>query len=309
MRNQRTLAYLLIGLGVFSLLIRNGGADWLWLALLSVIFLFAYVSRQSYGFLIAGGVLMGVAVGSLIGSQGGMLLSLAAGFYAIDTVERRPNRWPYYTAGILAVLGVLSALGSLGILGSVGFALLLVAGGVYLLYRERETGNADRGAGYSSVPTSSRAPASPPSSPNEPVPAPTTEAATPEPVTDAPSRGDLETAEVPSAVSRPITSKPETPPTSAPTAVTSTATPRTIDPETSERLARLEGWRRETAAAAGTPSYIIFSNDTLFRIASANPQTLEELDKIRGVGPVKLERYGSAVLTLLQGAGAGDDQP
>lgn len=67
------------------------------------------------------------------------------------------------------------------------------------------------------------------------------------------------------------------------------------------RLNRLELWRRETASAAGTPAYIIFSNDTLFRIASANPQTPAELATIKGVGPVKLERYGDAVLAQLRG--------
>ncbi len=70
------------------------------------------------------------------------------------------------------------------------------------------------------------------------------------------------------------------------------------------RLQRLEAWRKEAASSAGTPAYIIFSNDTLFRIASANPQTPEELATVRGVGPVKLERYGDAVLAQLRGEAA-----
>ena len=304
MRNERTLAYLLIGLGVFFLLVRNGGADWLWLALLSAVFLFGYVSRKTYGFLIAGSVLLGVAVGSLIGSQGGMLLSLAAGFFAIDQVERRPNRWPYYTAGILAVLGVLSALGSLGILTSVGFALLLIAGGIYLLYREREKGTH---APYNDAPPYASSPTPVSTNPN-PV-----NASSP---TSTPQNAETPEAALPPAAAEtvpatpaPTPSAPETPvaPAATPTSPAATEASRApTDPNAAERLARLEQWRRETAAAAGTPSYIVFSNDTLFRIASSNPQTLEELDKIRGVGPVKLERYGSAVLAVLHTPAAAD---
>lgn len=307
MRNERTLAYLLIGLGVFSLLVRNGGADWLWLALLSIIFLFAYISRKTYGFLIAGSVLMGVAVGSLIDSQGGMLLSLAAGFFAIDQVERRPNRWPYYTAGILAVLGVLSALGNLGILSSVGFALLLVAGGIYLLYREREKGNR---APYNDAPpyASSPSPVPPaePSAASAPPPADDPQSVT-RPETAPPAPADT-VPTTPAPAPYIDTSSPPQKPTESPVAEgpAETSSARATDPEAAQRLARLEGWRRQTAAEAGTPSYIVFSNDTLFRIASSNPQTLEELDKIRGVGPVKLERYGSAVLTVLRAPPTAD---
>lgn len=312
MRNERTLAYLLIGLGAFFLLVRNGGADWLWLALLGAIFLFGYVSRKTYGFLVAGSVLLGIAVGSLIGSQGGMLLSLAAGFFAIDQVERRPNRWPYYTAGILAVLGVLSALGSLGILTSVGFALLLIAAGVYLLYREREKGTR---VPYNDAPPYASSPA--PVSPTEPkASSVTSPASTPQnaetPEATPPPTSAETVSETPEPIpSAPATqaSTPEPPAATVPTPMVSTPTEASrppTDPGAEERLARLEQWRRDTAAAAGTPSYIVFSNDTLFRIASSNPQTLEELDKIRGVGPVKLERYGSAVLAVLRAPASAD---
>ena len=64
---------------------------------------------------------MGIAVGTLIDTDSGMLLSLAAGFFAIDRVEPKPNRWALYGAGIFAVLGALVALGSFGLLSSVAF--------------------------------------------------------------------------------------------------------------------------------------------------------------------------------------------
>ncbi len=289
MKNERLLAYALIGLGAITLLARSGGADWLWIALLGVAFLFGHVSRKRYGFLIAGCVLMGVAVGTLIGSQGGMLLSLAAGFFAIDQIETRSNRWPLYTAGILAVLGGFSALSALGILSSVWFAALLIGGGLYLLYRERGRGRFPPQAGTES-------PYVPPAAPHTP----TTSASPPAPADDvddvvAPTASAIPVAEA-DTVTRPASRASPPPVTNSP------PTPeREVPAEAQTRLARLEGWRRDTASAAGTPAYIIFSNDTLFRIAVGNPQTLDELDRVRGVGPVKLSRYGDAVLALLRG--------
>lgn len=78
------------------------------------------------------------------------------------------------------------------------------------------------------------------------------------------------------------------------------ATPE-LSPEAEERRHRLGAWRKATAAREGIPPYIVFSNDTLAKIAAAQPQTLEELGTVKGVGPVKLERYGQAVLAVLRG--------
>jgi len=282
--NQHLLAYALIALGAIVLLTRLGGADWLWLALLSVAFLLGYVSRKRYGFLVAGGVLMGVAVGTLIDTQSGMLLSLAAGFFAIDRIEPKPNRWALYTAGILAVLGGLSALSATGLLGSVGFALALIAFGGYLLLRDRQETRFPPQDTY--VPTAPAAPQ---------APAPTT-APTPTPeVSVIPQPG---TAQV-------VTAEPGvTPATPAPTHAKVKPAPDVapeLGPEAEARLRRLEAWRRETASAEGVPAYIVFSNDTLARIAAAEPRTLEELGGVKGVGPVKLERYGQAVLGVVRG--------
>lgn len=74
-----------------------------------------------------------------------------------------------------------------------------------------------------------------------------------------------------------------------------------LSPEAEERLRRLGVWRKATAAREGIPPYIVFSNDTLAKIAAAQPQTPEELGTVKGVGPVKLERYGPAVLAVLRG--------
>ena len=299
---QRLLAYALVALGVFLLLLRLGGADWLWLALLGVIFLAAYASRRTYGFLVAGSVLVGLAVGTIFDSGGGMLLSLAAGFYAVERVEPRPNRWALYTAGILAALGVFVALGSFELFDSVLFAVVLVGAGVFLLYRGEGTDarSAGTGAGDSSPPSSSYT--NPPVTPTPQAPV-TPEPVMPEPVTTIPVTPATPTFGTPADnPDVPVSDPYETladPTVTQPEPQSATPPPPTPLSEAAQmRLERLLAWRKRTAAAEGVPAYIVFSNDTLAKIAAAEPQTLDDLGRIRGVGPVKLSRYGEAVLNV-----------
>ena len=63
---------------------------------------------------------------------------------------------------------------------------------------------------------------------------------------------------------------------------------------------RLRAWRLERARADGVPPYVIFHDSVLHAIANADPRSLGELAEIAGVGPTKLDRYGSAVLSLLR---------
>jgi superfamily II DNA helicase RecQ len=44
---------------------------------------------------------------------------------------------------------------------------------------------------------------------------------------------------------------------------------------------------------------VIFDNATLAAIASARPRTAAQLLDVPGIGPVKAERYGEAVLALV----------
>jgi DNA helicase-2/ATP-dependent DNA helicase PcrA len=63
---------------------------------------------------------------------------------------------------------------------------------------------------------------------------------------------------------------------------------------------RLRAWRLERARADGVPPYVIFHDSVLHAIADADPRSLGELAVIGGVGPTKLDRYGTAVLSLLR---------
>jgi DNA helicase II / ATP-dependent DNA helicase PcrA len=64
---------------------------------------------------------------------------------------------------------------------------------------------------------------------------------------------------------------------------------------------RLRAWRLERARTDGVPPYVVFHDRVLHEIADTRPGSLTELAQIAGVGPAKLERYGSDVLVALRG--------
>jgi len=75
------------------------------------------------------------------------------------------------------------------------------------------------------------------------------------------------------------------------------ACPPTMD----ERLFEaLREWRLDTARAADVPAFVVFTDATLTAIAEQVPADVGALAGINGVGPAKLERYGSDVLDLLK---------
>ncbi len=68
------------------------------------------------------------------------------------------------------------------------------------------------------------------------------------------------------------------------------------------RYSALKRWRLERALADDLPAYVVFHNSTLAEIVKRSPGSLAELATIPGVGPTKLERYGSDVLAALAAA-------
>jgi DNA helicase-2/ATP-dependent DNA helicase PcrA len=65
---------------------------------------------------------------------------------------------------------------------------------------------------------------------------------------------------------------------------------------------RLRAWRLERSKVDGVPPYVVFHDSVLHQIAELRPSSLGELSQIAGVGPAKLERYGSDVLAALAAA-------
>jgi DNA helicase II / ATP-dependent DNA helicase PcrA len=65
---------------------------------------------------------------------------------------------------------------------------------------------------------------------------------------------------------------------------------------------KLRDWRLAVSKDQGVPAYVVFSDATLQAIAAARPASRGELAGIPGVGAVKLDRYGAAVLELCAAA-------
>jgi ATP-dependent DNA helicase RecQ len=65
-------------------------------------------------------------------------------------------------------------------------------------------------------------------------------------------------------------------------------------------LESLKRWRLERAREDGVPPYVVFHDRTLLEIAGRAPDSLEALGDVPGVGPAKLDRYGSRVLELVK---------
>ena len=71
----------------------------------------------------------------------------------------------------------------------------------------------------------------------------------------------------------------------------------------------LRARRRELAAEAGVPPYVIFHDSTLREMAELKPATLDALSRVSGVGAAKLERYGDAFVEVIAAMGDGMNVP
>ncbi|RZI56779.1 MAG: DNA helicase RecQ [Rubrivivax sp.] len=72
-----------------------------------------------------------------------------------------------------------------------------------------------------------------------------------------------------------------------------------LDAAAQVRFDALKAWRADVAREHGLPAYVIFQNVTLAELARQQPQTLEEMSGISGIGAKKLEAYGEDLLRLL----------
>jgi DNA helicase-2/ATP-dependent DNA helicase PcrA len=72
-----------------------------------------------------------------------------------------------------------------------------------------------------------------------------------------------------------------------------------VSPADAELFAALADWRKRLARASAVPAFVIFSDATLRAIAAARPTTRVGLLDVHGIGPVKAERHGDAVLEIV----------
>ncbi len=106
---------IVVGVGLLVLQVLEGAYRAGWILFLGALFIVGYVYRQTYGFLVAGGILAGVGLGQLgeelldIGSGVGSI-GLGIGFISIYLIDRLGRAgapwWPLIPGGILLVTGV-----------------------------------------------------------------------------------------------------------------------------------------------------------------------------------------------------------
>jgi ATP-dependent DNA helicase RecQ len=64
---------------------------------------------------------------------------------------------------------------------------------------------------------------------------------------------------------------------------------------------RLRSLRKRLADERGVPAYIVFSDQVLWDMIELGPRTLPDMLGVPGIGPAKLEQYGGAFLSALNG--------
>ncbi len=129
----------------------------------------------------------------------------------------------------------------------------------------------------------------------------------------------------------PATSEPETPPETIeavqetvkpepavitepdqPSGPSMTFEPATQDPTANlggtelDRYARLREWRDAEAERLEISRFQVASNALLSGVARTNPDSLAQLEQIKGIGPERVKRYGESILTVLRGGTPSD---
>jgi DNA helicase-2/ATP-dependent DNA helicase PcrA len=75
--------------------------------------------------------------------------------------------------------------------------------------------------------------------------------------------------------------------------------PRPSRDDDSPLLAALRTWRTGRARTDAVPAFVVAHDSTLSSIAEAHPETLAALRRVKGMGPAKLEKYGSEILAVI----------
>jgi len=68
--------------------------------------------------------------------------------------------------------------------------------------------------------------------------------------------------------------------------------------------AALRAWRSAAARAEGVPAYVVLNDRELAAVAEQAPTTMVELAACKGMGPIRLERWGDDILAVVEEASA-----
>jgi len=106
----------------------------------------------------------------------------------------------------------------------------------------------------------------------------------------------------PARVRKPKAAKTEAPKPGVLKAVESrAAVPAPMTSEDEAVAARLKSWRNAEAKRLGVPAYVVMHDRTLNALAQARPRNPNQLLAVDGMGPAKVERFGSAILEICAG--------
>jgi len=72
-----------------------------------------------------------------------------------------------------------------------------------------------------------------------------------------------------------------------------------LSPEEFEVYAKLRELRKEIAGEESVPVYMVFTNEQLAEMVRRKVASKEGLEKIEGVGPARVDKYGAKMLELL----------
>jgi DNA helicase-2/ATP-dependent DNA helicase PcrA len=71
--------------------------------------------------------------------------------------------------------------------------------------------------------------------------------------------------------------------------------------EAAELHERIRVWRNNQAKAARVPAYTVFNDETLDDLVQRRPASADELLEVKGIGPIKVSRFGDELLGLIGG--------
>ena len=160
-RNDVVGGILLVGFGLMALLGQfvdfSDTLGMMILPVIAAVFLIAGIFTRNAGFIIPGGIIGGIALGTLLITgpfsqvggdvEGGIfMLSFAAGWALITVLTavftQKPQWWPLIPGGIMAVIGTGILFGGvfMTVLAFVGkiWPVFLILGGVALLWQSRD---------------------------------------------------------------------------------------------------------------------------------------------------------------------------
>jgi hypothetical protein len=133
---------IVLGMGLLALQFVQGFGEAVIFFLIGGLFVAGYLYRRRYGFLIPGGILLGLGLGSI--GEGALFqiadfeaIGLGIGFISIYVIalayEGRTHWWPLIPGGILVVTGLATGNAVFQRLLSVGWPLILVFIGLLFL--------------------------------------------------------------------------------------------------------------------------------------------------------------------------------